>query len=188
MSMAAVRLREVRDAELAAGVALHHQTDDAFHGAPMFSALVKETVSSLTAHGVERGPARAAGHVAVELLIDGQLLRESAVGPAYLSALAAFGDSAPALATSDERALADLIERLTRYGIPYDYEQPEAVTARVSSVLARRRRLALDAAGGAVVGSIMPDLKARVVLLLPALLADLARGLSHPRYSETITG
>jgi hypothetical protein len=187
-SMAAVRLREVRDPELAAGIALHHRTDDAFHGAPLFSALVRETVATLIARGVERGPARAVGHVGVELLIDGELLHEPTVGPAYLSALAAFDDSAQALTSSDDGALASLVARLSRYGIPYDYERPEAVTARVSSILARRPRLALGAAAQAVVGSIMPDLKARIVLRLPELLAHLARGPLDPRYSERITG
>lgn len=187
-SMAGVRLREVYDPELAAGVALHHRTDDAFHSAPMFSALVQETVATLTARGVERGPARAVGHIGVELLIDGELLREPALGAAYLSALAALDDSRQALTASDDGALAALIARLTRYGIPYDYEQPEAVTARLNSILARRPRLALDEPARAIVGSIMPDLKGRVVRRLPELLAHLAGGPLHPRYSETITG
>jgi acyl carrier protein phosphodiesterase len=196
--MAGVRLLSIGDPELEAGVRLHHRTDDVFHGAPAFSALVQETIATLTARGVERGPARAVGHIGVEMLIDGELLREGTLGSAYLSALVAFQEVSSALSTrfcaraepraaSADGALATLITRLIRYGIPHDYERPEAVTARVSSVLARRPRLALTDAAQAIVGSIMPDLKARVVVCLPELLAHLARGPLDPSYSETIT-
>lgn len=187
-SMAGVRVRAVDHPDLAAGVKLHHRTDDVFHGAPVFSALVQETIGMLTTRGVERGPARAVGHIGVEMLIDGELLRDATLGVAYLSALAAFDEVAPSLSLSVDDALRALMRRLLSYGIPYDYERPEAVTARVSSVLARRPRLALTSAAQQIVGSIMPDLKARVVVGLPELLAHLARGPLDPRYSETITG
>jgi hypothetical protein len=167
---------------------LHHRTDDAFHGAPVFSALVHETIATLTALGVERGPARAVGHIGVEMLIDGELLREAEVGGAYLSALAAFAELAPQLGATGDDAVPALVTRLLHHGIPYDYKRPDAVTARVSSALSRRPRLALSAAAQAVVGSIMPDLKARVVVRLPELLSHLAQGPLDPRYSETITG
>jgi acyl carrier protein phosphodiesterase len=187
-SMAGVRLSAIADDELASGVRLHHRTDDVFHSAPMFTALVHDTIATLTARGVERGPARAVGHIGVEMLIDGELLRQAEVGAAYLYALAAFEGVSHALDTTSEAALSALLVRLVRHGIPYDYERPEAVTARVSSVLARRPRLALSAPAQAVVGSIMPDLKARVVVCLPELLAHLSQGPLDPRYSETITG
>jgi acyl carrier protein phosphodiesterase len=187
-SMTAIRLPAIADPELAEGVRLHHRTDDAFHGAPVFSALVQETISTLTLRGVERGPARAVGHIGVEMLIDGELVREAELGAAYLSALAAFSGIAHTLEAERSAALEGLVARLIRYGIPYDYERPEAVTARVSSVLSRRPRLALSAQAQAVVGSIMPDLKARVVARLPELLTHLAKGPLDPRYSETITG
>lgn len=187
-SMAATRIKEVAHAELARGVSMHHRTDDVFHAAPVFSALVQETIATLTGRGVERGPARAVGHIAVEMLIDGELVRKSEVGDAYLSALAAFAGVADALAEPSRAPLSALVTRLLRYGIPYDYEHPEAVTTRVSSVLARRPRLALDAPAQAVVGSIMPDLKARVVMRLPELLTHLAQAPLDPSYSEAITG
>jgi acyl carrier protein phosphodiesterase len=187
-SMAATRLTTIEDEVLARGVRMHHRTDDAFHAAPVFSALVQETITELSALGVERGPARAVGHIGVEMLIDGELVRHAEVGPAYLSALAAFQDVAHALDAKSRVPLEALVARLIRYGIPYDYERPEAVTARVSSVLARRPRLSLTAQAQAVVGSIMPDLKARVVVRLPELLTHLAQGPLDPRYSETITG
>lgn len=187
-SMAGVRLRSIGDPEVAAGVRLHHRTDDVFHSAPPFSALVQEAINALTARGVERGRARAVGHIGVEMLIDGELLRDAALGATYLSALAAFSELSSAVSASGDQALAALITRLVRYGIPHDYERPAAVSDRVSSVLARRPRLALTPAAQAIVGSIMPDLKARVVVCLPELLAHLARGPLDPRYSEAITG
>ena len=39
-SMSGTRLNPVEQPEVAAGVALHHRTDDAFHGAPSFLHLM----------------------------------------------------------------------------------------------------------------------------------------------------
>jgi hypothetical protein len=187
-SMAGVRLTAVSDAEVARGVALHHRTDDVFHACPAFVALSRDAFAALIAAGVERGPARAVAHIGVELLIDGQLLREPPLGDAYLSALSAFADLPDAALREPERtALQRVSARLRAYGIPYDYERPELVTTRLISILGRRPRLALTDAAAALVGGIIPDLKVRVVEHLPQLLESLAHGLSSPRYSSSTT-
>jgi hypothetical protein len=189
-SMAGVRLRQVADPELAAGVSLHHRTDEVFHACPAFVELSSATFQELVQCGVERGPARAVAHIGVELLIDGHLLgREPQLGGAYLSALGAFEQLAEgALTELDGAALKGLHQRLTHHGIPYDYVRPEQVTTRLVRILAGRPRLALTPTAAAIAGSIMPDLKERVVERLPELLDSLAHGLSSPRCSTTITG
>ncbi|HEX6245726.1 MAG TPA: hypothetical protein VFZ61_32600 [Polyangiales bacterium] len=184
-SMAGIRPPPVQHAAVTQGVELHHRTDDVFHACPTFVELSRDVFQELVLTGVERGPARAVAHIGVELLIDGELLqREPALGNAYLSALTAF-EALPddAFREADRVPLARLRQRLVSYGIPYDYQRPEQVTARLISILGRRPRLALNATAAVSVGLRMPDLKARVAERLSELLSSLAQGLSHPRYS-----
>jgi hypothetical protein len=186
-SMARMRPPRVDHAAVAEGMVLHQRTDDVFHACPGFVALSASVFDALLGEGVERGPARAVAHIGVELLIDGALLAQKpALGPAYLSALAAFeGLPATALAEADALRLRALHARLRQHGIPYDYESPELVTARLISILGPRPRLCLSARAATCVGRIMPDLKGRVVERLSELLSSLAHGLSHPRYSPS---
>lgn len=188
-SMAGLRLGEVAAQGVAAGVSLHLRTDDVFHAAPAFLALMQGAIDTLTGQGVARGPARAVGHIGVELLIDGELVREPEVGDAYLSALEAFAalpvDSFAGFATPPMQRL---VKRLREHGIPYDYERPDAVAARLAQILAGRPRLALSAEAQAVVGGIMPDLQARVRERLPELLETVRHGLTDQRCSRHTTG
>src|SRR4051794_21846302 len=46
-------------AEVAAGIALHHATDAAFHVLPAVTALMRELDDRLLHHGCARGPRRA---------------------------------------------------------------------------------------------------------------------------------
>ena len=63
---------------LAPGVdaAHHHRADAAFHDLPWFQARTRALSIDLQGHGVRRGPARGAAHVAVELLLDGAVLAD----------------------------------------------------------------------------------------------------------------
>ncbi|MCA8923231.1 MAG: hypothetical protein KDD82_15555, partial [Planctomycetes bacterium] len=59
-SMGRLRLgREVAHAELGAGIAFHHRTDDAFHHAPRFVQLMREARTDCVARGLGPGPALA---------------------------------------------------------------------------------------------------------------------------------
>jgi acyl carrier protein phosphodiesterase len=184
-SMAGIRPPPIQHTAVAEGVALHHRTDDVFHGCPTFVELSRDVFQELVQAGVERGPARAVAHIGVELLIDGELLqREPALGSAYLSALTAFESLPPDALPAPQRGPLDRLQRrLATYGIPYDYQRPDLVTARLISILGRRPRLALSATSAASVGLHMPALQARVAEHLSELLSSLAHGLSHPRYS-----
>jgi hypothetical protein len=62
------------DPEVARGVALHHRTDEVFHASDTFVSLQTLLRSALEARGIRGGPARAAAHVGIELLLDGLLL------------------------------------------------------------------------------------------------------------------
>lgn len=180
----APRTERETPSDLLAGIALHHRTDDAFHGAPSFVALVSATVDELTRLGVARGSARAVGHVGVELLLDGELLHDPAVEAAYIEALRAgvgleeqFGD-APGGSRWEL-----LRQRLLAHGAPHDYRDPESVLARLVLILSRRPRLALDAEAAQIVRATLPGVQRRVTSRSGALLAEVRNRLTAPTWS-----
>ena len=173
------RLGDSGPGALSAGVAFHHTTDRVFHMAPQFRALSQDATTRLRDLGVDRGPARAAGHVAVELVLDGALVEDRAA-PGYLAAIADL-DSVEIVWEGGEPARwAELISRLRDRGLPREYLQPELVADRVAHVLQRRPRLALDARGAASLREIMPDLTKRVLARAASLFAHVRSQLEIP--------
>lgn len=176
-----VRTRLVRTGvgPLAEGVALHHLTDDAFHGEPAFTALLQDTLDELCARGVSRGTARAVAHVGTEMLIDGELVRAGAIASAYLEALRA-GEQLRELFVDAEGAqrFELLRARLLAFGPPYDYRDPEAVTFRLEQALRTRPRLAIAPTDRPLVRAMLPTLQARVVEVLPALLQSVCSAVA----------
>ena len=125
-------LEPARDAHVVtAGVAAHHRADAVFHDHPTF----KTWMATLVDHMPEpdRG-ARAAAHVAVELLVDGVLLERGAAG-AYDDALL-WGDAVLA------GPWGDLVARMRVGDIVTAFASPEGIGERVAGILQRRPRLA----------------------------------------------
>jgi hypothetical protein len=177
--MARLRLATApADPELARGIALHHRTDQVFHEARAFQELSQAVVLDLTRQGVARGPARAVGHVGVEMFIDGELVGDGEVATAYLDALCHVDAIEPLLPDPGARERWwRLAQRLTRHGVPYDYKNPAAVATRLGSILASRPRLALDPGSERIVRSVLPDLQHRVAARLPELLDSVRENL-----------
>ncbi len=171
-SMAGVKLAEPSNDQVRAGVALHHRTDSAFHHQPGFIALMQETQLALIARGVARGPARAVGHIGVEMLIDGELVHAPGNAAAYVQAL----ESSPAvesdggLAPETRVRLAFVHSRLRTHGVPYDYRNTEAVVMRLSRALSGRPRLAISREDAKSVAQALPEIQRQVVSKLPAIL------------------
>jgi acyl carrier protein phosphodiesterase len=187
--MAGTRLarteRHAVDDALAAGIALHHRTDDAFHGAPPFVDLLQETLDVLTSLGVPRGSARAVAHIGTEMLMDGELVRAPAVGHAYTLALAVERPLDALFVDADGGPRwARLRDRLRSYGVPYDYRDPDSVLRRLQVVLQSRPRLALDAASAPLVRAHLPALQRKVVIALPLLLESVREALASLRDSD----
>lgn len=147
-SMSRARLVMPTDATLAAGVALHHRTDDAFHSAPPFVRLCTRWGSELERRGFGWGAARAVAHVGTEMLLDGLLLDDAGTRRAYLAAVATLADPAVRDAMRVEGAGAsrwpDVLERVRTHGLPDFYRSPEDVGDRLLQILAGRPRLAID--------------------------------------------
>lgn len=126
---------EPRHPVIAAGVSHHHRADAAFHRLPGFLSLFRDAAARLRDAGATSGPARGAAHVAVELFLDGELVRDDAVADHYQAALAL---AAPA---NDSFALAgwdQLYPRLAARGVPHGYRDPEVVADIVVYILGRR--------------------------------------------------
>jgi len=125
-------LEPARDAHVVtAGVAAHHRADAAFHDHPTFKAWMATLVDNMPEP--DRG-ARAAAHVAVELLIDGVLLERGAAG-AYDDALTWGGGAL-------DGPWGELITRMQVGDLVTAYRSPDGIAERVAGILQRRPRLA----------------------------------------------
>src|SRR5262249_59537819 len=121
---------------------LHHVTDEAFHGAPEFVALMGDVRERLEAAGLARGGAWASAHVAIELLLDGTLVADTPTAALYLDALVD-AEARIRCASEEQLMLARFLDRMRAHGVPYGYRDPRFVAARVERALASRPRLAL---------------------------------------------
>ena len=149
VSMAGVRIAEARDPELAAGIALHHETDARFHAAPAFTELCHAANEELQAAGVGRATARAVGHVGTELLLDGLLSFDDVARAAYKRAIEhhvrePIHDALSLKGGATTQDLQALLARLARAPLPEGYREPRFVLDRLHTILARRPRLAFQ--------------------------------------------
>jgi hypothetical protein len=183
-SMIGARLGKHDHAVLAAGIADHHHTDDAFHGAPTFVRLCRDEAIGLEAIGLSWGASRAVAHVATELALDGLLLEQAPIERTYLDAIDAIEWTLPALRFETRgfehdgiARFRELHARLSRYGPPHGYRDPIFVRDRMVQILARRPRLALLEGDADRLGDYLPAMCARVREAAPSLLAELDRGL-----------
>jgi len=171
-TMVRVPLIEVRDPDIRRGIDLHHRTDEAFHRTPAFLAFCAHALGELTAAGVRRGTARAVGHIASEMFLDGCLAREQDHIDDYLAALELELDDLLGW-QDDGRAFSKLHTRLTLWGGPRDYADPAFVLARVSDALQRRPALALLQEQSDPVAKYLPSLQEMVERDAAELLNEL---------------
>ena len=138
------RLGVVREPAVAAGVRHHLRTDELFHAMPAFTEWWAEATAELRAAGLRRHCARAASHVAIELLLDGELAQDDAHAAVHRLAMdAAREHGEPVWRVAPGGDWDRLVERLTEAGPPRHLREPESVAPRVVRALARRPRLAL---------------------------------------------
>lgn len=147
-SMSRARLVMPDEPALAAGVALHHRTDEAFHAAAPFVGLCTKWGAELERRGLTWGASRAVAHVGSEMLLDGLLLDDERTRRAYLAAIAGLAEPGLRAAMRVEGAGAarwpDVLERVRTHGAPDFYRDPVVVADRLIQILAGRPRLAVD--------------------------------------------
>lgn len=133
---------------LMSGIRFHLVTDVVFHQQPMFRQKVAAARRELEQSGVRKGPARAAAHVGVELLLDAELSSRRIHGLAYREALvvAAPQRVARLLHWGDAHApdkFESLRLRLLERSTCRDHFSIDRLVERVAYVLMPRPRLRL---------------------------------------------
>lgn len=184
--MVRARIQHVHNPSVAAGVSLHHATDDAFHGSGPFVALCVEAVEDLTAAGLEQGHARAVAHIATEMLLDASLVSEPASGDLYLGAMERSAEYLGEVAVhAHHDALKALVARVATYGLPIGYRDDEFVRDRVVGALASRPRLRLESAEAEAVlpwvSQHRPKVYAQKHALIDAVSSKLAQLNEHAK-------
>jgi hypothetical protein len=167
-AMAGVRLGRA-GGELGDGIAVHHATDTVFHREGWFVGSEHDLLSDLTVAGFSRGAALACAHVGVELVLDGELVRDPGTADAVGTVYGLMTDpptTALDLAPADRRAdwagaLAGIAARLD----PAGYSDPDTVAWRLHRMTSRRPRLAFPAA-------LVPVLAGLLASHRPAIAAD----------------
>ena len=163
--------------DLLAGVAAHHRTDAAFHESAWFRSHNRALVAELGARGVRRGPARGAGHVLVELLLDGALLTDESHAATFAAPWAALGradDDALAMVPSGHREQwVDLLGELTRRLEPARYADAAYAADRTAGTLSRRPRLAMTDGEQAVLRDVASEVHPDITAGAAALLDDI---------------
>ncbi|MGI9616061.1 MAG: hypothetical protein ACR2QO_24320 [Acidimicrobiales bacterium] len=167
------------------GIALHHRTDDLFHGHPWFTQRNRDLTDTLTEAGVARGPAMACSHVGIELLLDGRLTAEPDIREANDDAFAAIAPLRDRLISlvppTRQREWSDFLDRLSDRPDPPDYRDPETVAVRLHRILATRPRLALPNHQIGVVTTALAARQTSIANTAIELVADIAQRLPAAR-------
>ena len=175
-TMVKVRVVDVRDKNIKHGVELHHRTDDAFHTTRTFLSLCAKALVELTALGVHRGTARAVAHVGSEMFLDGWLAQNDVHARTYLTAF--YPELTDQLEWEDDgRAFAKLHRKLTKWGPPHEYRDPEFVLDRLTDVLHARPRLAVVDEQRSRIAEFLPTLRSQTERHAPELLDELQDAL-----------
>jgi hypothetical protein len=138
-----IRLPEQRDADVAAGMALHRATDAVFHALPGFRERSRAGTGALRDVGLERGAARAASHVGIELILDAALAAGSPTTLAHFGDALAEGGAVDCPTPETARGIQQLVERLSGFDPGRDLGAASRITERVRRTLAPRPALAL---------------------------------------------
>jgi hypothetical protein len=191
-TMSETRLAEIDHPELSAGIALHHRTDRVFHAASHFLALCRDARGALLARGLVRGQAHAVGHVGIELLLDGWLVKQQKAREAYAAALRCgrhqeLGRQIRWLDAAGHARWRSLRRRLERHGPPEDYRDPTLVASTVERILRSRPRLALDAPRLKITARYLPELQQVVQARAALLIGELRQGLTEEIGTPTRT-
>lgn len=180
-AMAGLRVASVAHAAADAGRRFHYATDTAFHRAEGFQSLCLAATRALAEAGLRRGPARAIGHVGVELLLDGWLAAEQGVSPLYGEALGLGPALAPAITFRADAGAAPLLELCERIAAtphsPDAWCEPERLASRLERILARRPLLALHASELPAVRAWAARARSEVAYAAAALLSEVRGGL-----------
>jgi hypothetical protein len=152
------------DRWLALGVEAHHRTDDAFHHHPWFTDHSSRLRAGVERLGIGRGPARAIGHVGIELLLDGELIERRPTLQRTTDSVLSLADNRNLgiheIVPSDQQAgWREHLARIADWRVAHDHHHPAVVAERLHRILRRRPRLSFErgqvpAVAGALTGQL----------------------------------
>lgn len=171
------------DHSVAAGIDLHHRTDEVFHRHDWFRRNSKAVAERLELAGLSRGAARACGHVGVELLLDGRLLDDQVdLRSSVQFAMSQISQPTLRLTAAvqgDRQADWDAhLGSVAGWPLPKDYRRPEAVAARLHRILSRRPRLRFSDEQIGVVAGTLAERQPLIETEVSHLIADLNASLA----------
>ncbi len=175
-TMCGARVTGTSDAEVAAGIELHHLTDAAFHRLAPVTGLMRELDARLDRAGCARGPRRAVAHIGVELLLDGVLVDNADYRDAYILGLE-YDAPLTWRDDGDDLRFSTLMSRLRAHGVPDDLRRPEAIAKRLARMLAHRPLLAPSPSDNAVIVVALIEHKPRVEIAADTVLRALRAAL-----------
>jgi hypothetical protein len=180
--MAGLEYEALDDAALAAGADFHAQSDEVFHASEPFRSLLASARRELAEAGLPRGGVLAVSHVGVEILLDGWLASDRRRREVFDAALLSGGPAAAERRIrwrreGDLAVWRELLRRLRGGELLDGYADPAFVAERLGGILARRPRLALDAAARRAVARWTPGAQLAVAARAEALLAEVRRAL-----------
>jgi acyl carrier protein phosphodiesterase len=184
-AMAGLEWDDLDDEALQSGVKFHGRTDEVFHAAEDFLALLRVARADLHAAGLERAKRLAASHVGFELLFDGWLARDDELVRSFRSLLLASRRGQHGLVCRWREPYGawrwgELIEKLLASPVPEAYSDPAFAAESVGRILARRPRFALSAGELDLVRAWMPRAQ--------AMLEAAAEGVFEYTVSRTSRG
>lgn len=169
------------DSTLRAGLAFHQTTDAVFHECPTFLTLNRTALADLRRAGLSRGPARAVAHLATEMLLDAELIRNADYEWHYFLALEQAPRVAAALRWSRPDAAAHFVglaAHLRDRGAAVHSDDPERIVFRLARALGGRPRIEPNAQELETLLTWLPDHGRAVSQSARDLLAEVRNGLS----------
>jgi hypothetical protein len=172
------------DGPLGRGMELHHAADSVFHRHEWFVDLERDVQHHLVAAGVERGGALACAHVGVELLLDGELMREPQTARAVDDVFVAISTPEPIVVdTAPEAERARWRTHLEMVSTRLDarsYADPSSVAERLHRITQRRPRLAFDVAHVPTVAAQLALVQPRIAESSRDVVGEIGRQLGIP--------
>lgn len=189
-------LGETPDPVIRDGMAFHHRSDDAFHRHPWFRERNRSASEALEERGLGRGPARACGHVGVELLLDGALHPLTSDHERFQRVLQATRrlrpELIPLVSPDRQGAWSQHLEELAVVRRLPAYDDPDAVAQRLQRICGRRPRLAFppSAVGevASVLGELLPSIRATGEELIDELASALGPQEDEPAPGQSAVG
>ena len=183
-TMIGARVPKVGHADVASGVAFHHDTDRVFHDAPTFRGLQADARRTLRERGLPRPSALAVGHIGVEILLDSALGDDPRGRAGYIAALSSghpsdLGAHVEWASPAQAADYAKLIMVLAERGIPEGAADPSILAWRIARALSSRPRLRLDVDGERIVHEWAESAAPVVALAARELVREVSEGLER---------